>query len=181
MTLLKTKLGASVLNNEFADLKEILLAGYRIKETAIVDHFPDSFERFVYSSRRVCKATTSGSLSRYSIHVVIGNKHQIIGLGAGKSRDRETALKKALNSAKKNLAYVKLGHHQNPHTIPQKRLYKLASSTVQIEPVSLKSGIIGGKFVKKVCELAGISDLRIKLKGAHNRLNYVQALFNALK
>lgn len=181
MTLLKTRLGEAVLNNEFADLKEILLAGYRIKETAIVDYFPDSFERFIYSSRRVCKATTSGSLSRYSVHLVIGNKNQILGIGSGKSRDRETAVKKALNSAKKNLAYVRLGHHENPNTIPQKRCYKLASSTVEIQPVSLKSGIIGGKFVKKVCELAGINDLRIKLKGAHNRLNYIQALFNALK
>lgn len=176
----RTQLGRAVKSGAYDSLHAVLATGERIKEPGIVDHFNKSFEQYIFVHRRVNKAVTSGKLSRFSVLLAIGDRAGIIGIGKAKSRDKRLAVDKALARAKKTLAVVRVGHRDNPYTVPQRRMVKVASSRVIVEPVSLRTGVVGGKFVKLFCQLAGIRDVRIRLEGSKNRLNYIQALYHAL-
>ena len=177
----KSKIGSQVLAGQYTDLKVILEKNIKIKELEILTHLNESFNLKVVSNRRVSKTIDSGRVTRYSILCFVGNHKNILGLGKAKSTNKLIAVNRAKDNAMKNLIVVKLNHHINKDTVRKQVSYKLGSSTVIVQPVSIGTGIVASGWIKQVCEMAGLKDIRVKLKGSNNRLNYLKALFYALQ
>jgi small subunit ribosomal protein S5 len=69
---------------------------------------------------------------------------------------------------------------RNGSTIPHATEGNYGASRVRLVPAAPGTGIIAGKAVRKVLELAGISDILSKNYGSTNALNVVKATMAAL-
>ena len=90
----------------------------------------------------------------------------------------QDAVKKAIQSANKNLIKVKLIDNR---TIAHEAHGKSGASRVMIKPAPLGSGLISGGAVRAVLDLAGVKDVSSKSLGAHTKLNVATATMEALK
>jgi small subunit ribosomal protein S5 len=136
-----------------------------------------SFEERVVSVRKVTKVTTGGSSFSFSVVVVIGNRNGVIGFGLGKSSEKQKAILKAANNAKKNLIEVKIIKNIIPHDI----VGKYGSSKVYIQNRIKGHGIVAGGVMRDILTVLGVSDVSSKIQGSSNPINVVRAAFSAFK
>jgi small subunit ribosomal protein S5 len=66
-------------------------------------------------------------------------------------------------------------------TIPHDVLGEYGAGSVLLRPASEGTGIIAGKTVRAIVELAGIKNIRAKSLRSNNPTNVVKATFEALK
>ena len=85
-------------------------------------------------------------------------------------------MEKSVKDGRKNLMRVT----RDGTTIPHQVEAAFCSSRVRLIPASPGTGIIAGKAVRKVVELAGITDILTKSYGSTNSLNVVKATMVAL-
>ena len=86
------------------------------------------------------------------------------------------AVEKSVKDARKQIMRVlRVGT-----TIPHQTEGVFGASRVRLIPAAPGTGIIAGKSVRKVLELAGISDILTKNYGSTNSLNVVKATMAAL-
>ena len=126
--------------------------------------------------QRVVKVTKGGRAFRFSAIVVVGDENSIVGVGLGKSKDVATAIRKGIESAKKNL--VKLPIYNG--TIPHEQSAKFKGASVLIKPASNGTGVKAGGAMRAVLESAGVKDILAKSKGSSNPHNLVKATLMAL-
>ena len=138
---------------------------------------PQEFEEKVIQVSRVSKKTKGGNKMGFSVLMVVGDKKGRVGVGLGKAKDVQAAVKKGVKKAKKRLITVPM----NGTTITFKVIVKNGAGIVMLKPAPKGSGVIAGGPIRAVVEAAGIRDISSKILGSSNQASSVYATFEALK
>ena len=131
----------------------------------------------VVSINRVTKVVKGGKNLSFSALVVVGDGHGVVGFGVGKAKEVPSAIKKAIESAKKSLIRVPMAGTSIPHPV----LGRFGAGAVLLKPAPDGTGIIAGGAVRAVVESAGIGNVLTKSLGSANHHNVVRAAFAALE
>jgi len=136
----------------------------------------DDFEESIVNIGRVTKVVKGGRRFRFTALIVVGNKNGVVGFGVGKAKEVPDAIRKAVDSAFKNLTTVKIKGTTIAHDIE----HKYNASTILLKPASEGTGLIAGGAARPVLELAGFQDLLTKSIGSNNPNTLVRATVEAL-
>ncbi len=139
---------------------------------------PKLYEEDVISIGRVTKVTKGGRHFRFSAVVVVGDRKGKVGLGTGKANEVPDAIKKATQAAIKNVVSVSLVDNR---TIPHEAIGVEGASKVMLKPAAKGTGVKAGGPVRKVLEMAGISDILSKSQGSNTKINMAYATLKALR
>ena len=132
----------------------------------------------VVSINRVTKVVKGGKNMSFAALVVVGDATAgVVGHGAGKAKEVPQAIRKAIESAKKNLVKVNL----TSTTIPHQVLGRFGAGMVMLKPAQDGTGVIAGGPVRAVVQACGIPNVLTKSIGSHNPHNVVKATINALE
>lgn len=136
----------------------------------------DLAERIVYINR-VAKVVKGGRRFSFSVIVVVGDSQGHIGVGLGKAREVPEAIRKAGESARKNLFTIPMMNG----TFPHETIGKYGAASVLLMPASDGTGIIAGGACRSVLEVAGIRNALTKSFGTTNPHNLVRATIHGLR
>ena len=131
----------------------------------------------VVNINRVTKVVKGGKNLSFTALVVVGDpeKH-IVGYAKGKAKEVPSAIRKAIERAKRNLIKV----NTLEHTIPHQVLGVFGAGRVLLKPARTGKGTIAGGAVRAVVEAAGIQNVLTKSIGSKNPHNVIKATFDAL-
>jgi small subunit ribosomal protein S5 len=132
----------------------------------------------VVSINRVTKVVKGGKNLSFAALVVIGDPSAgVVGYGSGKAKEVPQAIRKGIESAKKNLMRINL----TQTTVPHISLGRYGSGRVLLKPAPEGTGVIAGGAVRAVMTSAGIQNVLTKSIGTTNPHNVIKATFDALK
>ena len=94
----------------------------------------------VISINRVTKVVKGGKNLSFAALVIVGDEAGHVGFGTGKAREVPLAIKKGIESAKKNLIRVPLINNTLPHQL----IGRYGAGRVMIKPASEGTGVIAG-------------------------------------
>lgn len=131
----------------------------------------------VVAINRVTKVVKGGKNMSFAALVVIGDPDQgIVGYGSGKAKEVPQAIRKGIESAKKNLYKINLTENSIPHQV----LGRYGSGHVLLKPAPEGTGVIAGGAVRAVMTSAGVQNVLTKSLGTANPHNVIKATFDAL-
>lgn len=127
---------------------------------------------------RVSKVVKGGRSFAFSAMVVVGDQRGRVGYGTGKAREVPEAIRKATETAKKNLVSIPLREGRTLHHDIQG---EFGAGKVILRSAPSGTGIIAGGAMRAIFETIGIQDIVSKSIGSNNPHNMIRATFNALK
>src|SRR6516165_10370586 len=132
----------------------------------------------VVAINRVTKVVKGGKNMSFAALVVVGDPGAgVVGYGSGKAKEVPQAIRKGIESAKKNLVKVNLTQTSIPHQV----LGRFGSGVVLLKPAPEGTGVIAGGAVRAVMTSAGVQNVLTKSIGTTNPHNVIKATFDALK
>ncbi len=143
----------------------------------IIDPASLNLKDQVVAINRVTKVVKGGKNLSFAALVVVGDPAAaVVGYGSGKAKEVPQAIRKGIESAKKNLIRVNL----NQTTIPHQVLGRYGSGHVLLKPAPEGTGVIAGGAVRAVMTAAGVQNVLTKSLGTANPHNVIKATFAAL-
>jgi small subunit ribosomal protein S5 len=127
---------------------------------------------------RVAKVVKGGRRFGFAALVVVGDQKGRVGFGHGKAREVPEAIRKATESAKRDLIFVPLRSGRTLHHDVEGRH---GAGRVLLRAAKAGTGIIAGGPMRAVFETLGMHDVVAKSMGSSNPYNMVRATFDALK
>ena len=136
------------------------------------------FKDKLVSINRITKVVKGGRRFAFSALVVVGDQAGSIGVGHGKAKQVPDAIKKATETAKKNLLKIPL---REGRTLHHDVLQKDGAGKVLLRSAPSGTGIIAGGPIRAACEVLGIRDIVAKSMGSSNPYNVLRACIKGLK
>src|ERR1700757_467265 len=131
----------------------------------------------VVAINRVTKVVKGGKNLSFAALVVVGDPSAgVVGYGSGKAKEVPQAIRKGIESAKKNLVQV----HLTDTSIPHQVLGRYGSGQVLLKPAPEGTGVIAGGAVRAVMTSVGVQNVPTKSLGTANPHNVIKATFDAL-
>ena len=121
-------------------------------------------EENVVAINRVAKTVKGGRTMRFSALVVVGDRNGHVGFGQGKSAEIPDAIRKGIESAKKNLISVPLVGSTITHEV----VGISGAGKVLLKPAAQGTGVLG------------VKDIRAKSLRSNNKRNVVSATIQGL-
>jgi len=135
-----------------------------------------AFEDNVIQISRCAKVVKGGRRFSFGALVVVGDRNGQVGVGYGKANEVPQAVEKGIAEAHKKLVRVNL----RGTTIPHRIIGRCGASKVVMVPASEGTGVIAGKKLTPLLELAGIHNVLTKAYGSTTPKNLVKAGLDAL-
>jgi len=126
---------------------------------------------------RITKVVSGGKRMSFRSFVISGDLNGKVGFGTGKSKEVPSAIRKAVEKAKKSLVEINLINGTIPHPIEG----KFGASRVILKPARPGTGVIAGGSVRILLECLGVKDIVAKALGSNNSINSAKAAMDALK
>lgn len=126
---------------------------------------------------RVAKVVKGGRIFGFTALTVVGDGNGRVGFGRGKAREVPLAIQKAMEAARRNMIEVDL----NGSTIQYPITARHGASKIYMQPASEGTGVIAGKTMRAVLEVAGVHNVLAKSYGSTNPVNVLQATFRGLQ
>ena len=144
---------------------------------------PEAFEKEggiednVVQIYRCAKVVKGGRRFSFGALVVAGDRQGNVGIGYGKANEVALAVEKGIADAKKSMVPIALAGKSIPHQVVGRH----GASQVVLVPASEGTGVIAGKKLRPLLELAGIHDVLTKAYGSTTPKNLLKAGMMALK
>jgi len=126
---------------------------------------------------RCSKVVKGGRKFSFGALVVAGDRNGNVGVGYGKANEVPNAVQKGIAEAQKQMVNIKLDGRTIPHPV----MGRFGASKVRMVPASEGTGVIAGKKLRPLLELAGIHDVLTKAYGSTSPKNLLKAGLDALK
>ncbi|SPJ25006.1 30S ribosomal protein S5 [Palleronia abyssalis] len=141
------------------------------------DETPEFADRLV-AINRVSKTVKGGKRFGFAALVVVGDQRGRVGFGKGKAKEVPEAIRKATESAKRNMIRVPLRDGRTLHHDVNGRH---GAGKVVMRTASQGTGIIAGGPMRAVFEMLGVQDVVAKSNGSQNPYNMIRATLDGLK
>ena len=136
----------------------------------------EELDQRVVDVTRVAKVIKGGRRFAFRALIVVGNNNGKVGIGIGKARGVQDAIRKATDRARNNMKEVNLV----AGTIPHEVITKHGGAQVLLKPDSPGTGIKAGGGVRAVLEAVGVRDVLTKSLGSSSKMNATYATFKGL-
>ena len=136
-----------------------------------------TMDEIVLDTKAVVKVTKGGRHFRFAATVVVGDRKGTVGFGTGKANEVQDAVKKAIQSATKNVVRIPLVEER---TLPHEVVGVKGATRVVIKPAAAGTGLVAGGAVRDVLEIAGYHDIISKSLGSRTKINMARATISAL-
>lgn len=134
------------------------------------------FEERIVAVNRVAKVVKGGRRFSFSALMIVGDKKGQVGYGLGKAKEVPEAIRKATQTAHKNLIKVPV----DKGTIPHQILGEFDAGKILFKPAAEGTGVKAAGACRSILELAGVRNVLTKSLRGNNPHNIVKATFKAL-